>query len=961
MKKKSIVALILAFSLSFGAASMTGCNLIDSWMGGDQNQTEGGGDNTGGDNTGGDNTGGGNTGGDNTGGGNTGGDNTSGGNTGGGNTGGDEKPQTVAVTKITIAASSVLEIKGVRKLTATVEPSNATNKDVTWHSDNPSVAKVASDGTVTAVAAGKANITAKASDGSNVTSNACQVTVNAAPEPAKTYKVTFMSEGKEVGSVTAEENTTVTAPSGVTKDGYYLTGWYTSETSGAQYDFSSKVTGSFTLYARWEKVSEEVAYSYAGCECAAFEWGDANPADASVMYKKSDASGYTEVDKALIRSAATAGMARVDVVGLQKNTNYDFKIIASTGKVTVINGMAISAYDRSGYAHFNYTSGVGAYTDEGVPKSGARIVYVTEANKNTVKLGNSTGIVDIIKNEGKSKPLIVRIIGTVGAATWNKLDYNADKKYSQSNPIPKSEVKGINGNQLPQAKTSQASLIAGGYNTLDESVYSELYGLDSNLLNSSKEYDSCWNDCSVEGAKNVTIEGIGEDARIFQWGMTFKKSNSIEVRNLTFEDYTEDACSFEGSGSACSDNSADGFTYKNYWVHHNVFEEGINYWDVCSEQDKHDGDGSTDIKRVSYVTFAYNVYHNTHKTGLVGSDDTVYTAAVTFHHNYYNECKARLPLARQANMHMYNNYYYNTTGTSFSLRGGAYAFAENCYFSHTKDGVDVELRDGAAGIGSAKLLNCKFADDERHLTIGVAPDNYLETTDRSATVNTINNYGGGNGANFDLNSDVFYYKEGRSDVTNMLTAEETKEQVPQLAGVQKRKNGTGGGTIGDGEGDNTGGGDNTGDTGDETAPITKTVNLSGNKAENDVIFDMSDKRGVSIAKVTLNFSATGKGGATLVNADGTTESVSSHIQTGFKSCFLIELADGYVYTVKLYVGSSSGTQSKTISINDTEFSTGIGTNCEELTWALTSGTYSSTESGTVRLARIVITATPLSK
>lgn len=45
---------------------------------------------------------------------------------------------------------------------------------------------------------------------------------------------------------------------------------------------------------------------------------------------------------------------------------------------------SITAYDRSGYAHFNYTSGVGAYNDDGTPKANAQIIYVTEATKNTV-------------------------------------------------------------------------------------------------------------------------------------------------------------------------------------------------------------------------------------------------------------------------------------------------------------------------------------------------------------------------------------------------------------------------------------------------------------------------------------------------------------------------------------------------------------------------------------------------
>ena len=61
-------------------------------------------------------------------------------------------------------------------LTATVIPSNATNKDVTWSSSDTAVATVSSTGVVTAVANGTAVITATTADGTNLSAS-CEVKV----------------------------------------------------------------------------------------------------------------------------------------------------------------------------------------------------------------------------------------------------------------------------------------------------------------------------------------------------------------------------------------------------------------------------------------------------------------------------------------------------------------------------------------------------------------------------------------------------------------------------------------------------------------------------------------------------------------------------------------------------------------------------------------------------------------
>jgi len=84
---------------------------------------------------------------------------------------------TVAVTGVSLNKTTLsLAVGGTEKLAATIAPSNATNKGVTWTSGNTSVAAVASDGTVTGLSAGTADITVKTQDGNKTA--ACTVTVS---------------------------------------------------------------------------------------------------------------------------------------------------------------------------------------------------------------------------------------------------------------------------------------------------------------------------------------------------------------------------------------------------------------------------------------------------------------------------------------------------------------------------------------------------------------------------------------------------------------------------------------------------------------------------------------------------------------------------------------------------------------------------------------------------------------
>lgn len=83
--------------------------------------------------------------------------------------------QNVAVESVSVDASKTIVVGKTATLTPTVAPANATNKNVTWSSDNTAVATV-SNGTVTAVSVGTANITVTTVDGSKTATCAVEVT-----------------------------------------------------------------------------------------------------------------------------------------------------------------------------------------------------------------------------------------------------------------------------------------------------------------------------------------------------------------------------------------------------------------------------------------------------------------------------------------------------------------------------------------------------------------------------------------------------------------------------------------------------------------------------------------------------------------------------------------------------------------------------------------------------------------
>lgn len=134
----------------------------------------------------------------------------------------------VSVTGVALNKNSTsVEVGGSEVLSATISPSNATNRAVSWTSSNTNVATVSSSGRVEGVAEGNATITVTTSDGNKTAT--CSVTVTAA------------SGGGEIVSDTISFSKSGSTDTVTTGYSLVVTNGKADNTNGFYYDKSSTV------------------------------------------------------------------------------------------------------------------------------------------------------------------------------------------------------------------------------------------------------------------------------------------------------------------------------------------------------------------------------------------------------------------------------------------------------------------------------------------------------------------------------------------------------------------------------------------------------------------------------------------------------------------------------------------------------------------------------------------------
>jgi len=101
------------------------------------------------------------------------------------------------------------------------------------------------------------------------------------------YTVTFDTNGgSSIAKQTVNRNTTVKEPEQPQKEEYNFAGWFTDKELTNQFDFTSKITKSITLYAKWDivdKTKNQIIFTIGKTEASVF--GEAKQNDVAPIIK----------------------------------------------------------------------------------------------------------------------------------------------------------------------------------------------------------------------------------------------------------------------------------------------------------------------------------------------------------------------------------------------------------------------------------------------------------------------------------------------------------------------------------------------------------------------------------------------------------------------------------------------------------------------------------------------------
>ena len=268
------------------------------------------------------------------------------------------KRNPIKATKITLSPSSLTLNVGAKKaVTATVSPSNASIKTVTWVSHNTNIAKVDSKGTVTGVGAGSTKISAYTTDG-NVTAS-MNVTVKSNSSSGGSTKPTTVKVTDLIVAPTSvylyvdetERISTTVLPSTATNKSL---NWSSSNTSVATVSSSGVITGKKygtttikVTSASNSNVSKVIAVTVTN-----------KPVDKSIScsYSFYDQDGKKLSGSALDKIVASQLSISVDCTATNTSIN-NLTLTSNTGSVKIVSKQGIGKTTSALEATMSNTTG----------------------------------------------------------------------------------------------------------------------------------------------------------------------------------------------------------------------------------------------------------------------------------------------------------------------------------------------------------------------------------------------------------------------------------------------------------------------------------------------------------------------------------------------------------------------------------------------------------------------------
>ena len=436
-------------------------------------------------------------------------------------------------------------------------------------------------------------------------------------------------------------------------------------------------------------------------ESAYIEWTiSAGETRYEVFVKETSASSWTPLDPELVREYP--GHMRADAMGLRAGT-YQMKVVPYKGDAPqaelLSKNLEVKAQDRSGYAFVNGTTTPGAYTALGTLKSNAKVVYVTEKNKDTVTVEgvDAVGIIQIVqaaykKKDNTTPPIDIRIIGNI--TDPSNVDLGKGDLY-----------------------------VDGG------------------------SHGKC---------AGLTIEGVGNDAVCNGFGIVLKGVSYTEVRNLGFMNCNSNEgddlglqqdndhvwvhnCDFfyGDAGSDADQVKGDGAldTKKSTYVTHSY----NHFWDngKCNLQ------GMKDETTENRITYHHNWFDHSDSR-----HPRVRTCTVHVYNNYYDgNAKYGIGATMGSSIFAENNYFRNCNDPMLISNQGTDAKGDGT-FSGENGGIIKAY--GNIIVGAKNFVSQKEAPDDF--------DAYVVANRNDTVPATVKTKAGGTTySNFDTASDFYRY------------------------------------------------------------------------------------------------------------------------------------------------------------------------------------------------------------